>query len=734
MQAGGFAQSLPIFSASSAFPVLNRFSSAGDSPRFGAASTDSVALKTTPRNTQGAPYLKLRPSKSQERFDLIVIGGGINGTGIARDAALRGLKVLVVEKDDLGSGTSSASTRLAHGGLRYLKSLEEAVDDIVQYAAKERHPLRIASFIKQRLSQTDVQLVWESVNERERLLRNAPHLVKEMRFAIPVYKPGENAPEAVRKNYDSFWKIALGLKLYDSFFLGKTVENSDVHPLAWLLGRSDKTFSRQFPSISADGLEGGVTYSDAQIVLPERICVENAVSALETHNAQLMTHGEVWKLLTEDCVGSGADKVCHPGSGAKSHVSGVAFKDTLSGEEYRAEGKVIVNAAGPWVDEIAKLTGGKALGKGHEMLGGTKGTHLVVKGFPGAPDASVYVQDSKSGRPFFIIPWQVKYNREGAVDKSETLYLIGTTDDKYTGSLDDVHPVQSEIQYLLEETNLVLPEARLKQNDVLYAYAGVRPLVKSNQDVEGKMSRKHYVADHGQARPYAEYKGPHGEAEVPAEDRLPGFMSVIGGKLTVYRALSEDTVDTAVRNYGLRLEDGTLPKKGATKRTPLPGSEGIVSPKGKKPKGKKQDAQFKRYIEENLDEAVSNYMLPRDTARALMNFYGIRYRQVLDLTFDNSELKEPLVVGSPRIKAQVAHSILNEHAYTLMDIMRRMGANWSADNGLSEIESVAEVACRYLNWDSVRRDEEVAKYRAYVDHFYRAYQKTSARNDITPAS
>jgi len=218
------------------------------------------------------------------RFDLIVIGAGINGAAVAREAALCGLKVLLLDRADIGAGTSSASSRLIHGGLRYL-----------EYA--------------------EIGLVHESLAERERLLRTAPHLVEPLELCIPFYAGARRKP----------WQVRFGLTLYDWLSAGKSEPNHSY------LSR-DELLSR-LPGLRADGLLGGASYFDAQARFPERLVLENVRDAVE-NGAQLMTYTRVTRIRVE-----------------RGRVTGVDWR-VADGGTGGAEAPLVVNAAGPWVDEV----------------------------------------------------------------------------------------------------------------------------------------------------------------------------------------------------------------------------------------------------------------------------------------------------------------------------------------------------------------------------------------------
>src|ERR671933_1146355 len=378
-------------------------------------------------------------------FDVILIGAGINGAGIARDAAMRGLKVLLLDKGDISSGTRQWSTRLIYGGLRYLEHYE-------------------------------FSLVRESLKDREILLRIAPHLVRPLGFLVPIYKHMSHGK----------LMIQLGMIAYDALSLEKSLERHHIFD-------REQTLERE-PGLNPEGLKGAAFYYDAQSEYPERITVENAVSAYE-HGAVVLTYAKVERLIVED-----------------GNVTGVKFTDVLGGERYTAHAPVTVNVAGPWVDEVLhKLD---RYGKSEErMIGGTKGSHLIVDPFPGAPRTALYVEARKDGRPYFIVPWNGRY-------------LIGTTDIRYGGDLDLVVADDEEIDYLVNETNTVIPSANLTRDDILFTYSGVRPLPYEPEGAEGSVSRGHIIYDHAEHEP-----------------KIGNLFSIVSGKLTTYRNLSRETVD-----------------------------------------------------------------------------------------------------------------------------------------------------------------------------------------------
>lgn len=506
-------------------------------------------------------------------YDLVVIGGGINGAGIARDAALRGLSVLLLDAADFGGGTSSWSSRLIHGGLRYLEYGE-------------------------------ISLVYESLHERRTLRRIAPHLVKPLRLTIPLYRGGQRAP----------WIVRLGLIAYDLLSWDKKLKHHRMLSRDELLARA--------PGISADGLRGGASYYDAQVTFAERLVIENVIAAAAA-GADVRNYCAVTRIET-----------------GESGVRGVHFDDRSSGASVFAGARSIVNAAGPWVDDVLSHTGVPM----PRLMGGTKGSHIVVAPFAGVGSDAYYVE-AVDGRPVFIIPWN------GQV-------LIGTTDIRYDGDPRDARASRDEIDYLLSSVNAVFPEASLAPADVRYAYAGVRPLPHVEKGPESSITRKHILHEH--------------------DGRTRGLVSIIGGKLTTYRNLAEQTVDLVQRILGIAQSPSD------TASSPLPGGDVPADTHGLPP--------------------VSD-----DGRQRLTMVYGSRCQRLSALCAGDSSLARVLEPASGLLAAEVALAIREEFALHLTDIVhRRLMTGLGPDLGDGSAAAVAEVAAAELGWSADQRAAELA--------------------------
>ena len=219
-------------------------------------------------------------------------------------------------------------------------------------------------------------------------------------------------------------------------------------------------FQRE-PGLLRESLRAAACYYDAQVTFAERLVLENVLAA-RAAGAEIMTYSEV----TDIGVRGGA-------------VASLTCKDSLTGEERKFKPRIVVNAAGPWVDSVLDRTGQRM----PELIGGTKGSHIVVSPFEGAPRDAFYVEAESDGRPFFILPWN-------------DMFLIGTTDIRYEGDPSSVRSSREEVNYLLAETNRVFPAAGLTIDDVHYAYAGIRPLPQRTHGPESAITRRHIIKSH----------------------------------------------------------------------------------------------------------------------------------------------------------------------------------------------------------------------------------------------
>ena len=511
--------------------------------------------------------------------DLLVIGGGIIGAGIARDAALRGLEVALVEQADFGSGTTSRPTRLIHGGLRYLELF-------------------------------DFALVRSDMREREILLRIASHLVFPLAFLLPLYRP----------SFRYQVKLRLGMQLYDLLSLDKSL------PRRQHLDRAATLVAE--PSLEPDGLEGAWRFYDAQVPLVERLVVENLVDAA-SHGASVLNHAGVVDFVRES-----------------DRVAGVRVHDAIAGRDVEIRARFTVVATGPWLDRtIAPLRK-----QPEALLRLTKGVHIVTRR---AVEQAHVLFAKSDGRLFFVVPW-----REATI--------VGTTDTDYAGDPGDVTASEADVRYLRDEARRAFPSAPF--DEIYFTWAGVRALVREEGVSEGEVSRKHALFDHA------------------AREGVEGILSVVGGKITAYRAIAEEVVDAASRKLSRY-----TPSRSADEVLP-----GARSP--------------------DFAARPGDLTLEATTRAHLTSIYGARAREVLDLARADPSLAAPLCPHHRGMEAEIVHAVRNEWALTLGDVLlRRNALGLSACQALDCIDRVAGRVGPLLGWDHDRRREEVEAYRREVE-------------------
>ncbi len=523
-------------------------------------------------------------------IDVLIVGGGIVGTGIARDLALRGLRVALVERHDIASGTSSRPTRLIHGGLRYLEMF-------------------------------DFGLVRTDMREREVLLRLAPHLVQPLRFLMPMYGRGVL--------YRA--KLQAGMQLYDALSFDKSLPTRQ-----WL---NTRQLLRVEPGLDRADLQGAWQFYDGQVSLVERLVTENAIDAAR-EGCIVLTYAPAIEFLRNQ-------------DGA---VTGALVRDQLSGRQARVRARLTVNATGPWLD---MTTAGLRPGR-RPLLRLTKGVHVVT------PASSRYAHvlfAQRDGRLFFVIPW-LGYS------------LVGTTDTDYHGDPADAAATEEDVDYLIDEARHVFPNSRF--DEIYYAYAGVRALVRIENVREGKVSRKHALHDHAR------------------KDGLPGILSVVGGKITGYRAIAEEVGDLVARRLGVARS-----RDSSTQMRPLPG--GHLS-------------DLDSYVSHDLWPRARALGLDRAQAEHLGALYGTLAPTVLDRVERDRRLGDRVCAGEPTIAAQLHHAVEAEWAVTLGDVLlRRTALGLRACQALDCLEVVADHIAPLLGWSAVERSRQLDAYQREIE-------------------
>lgn len=404
-----------------------------------------------------------------EPFDMLVIGGGATGAGTALDAATRGIKVALVERDDFSAGTSSRSTKLIHGGVRYL---EQAV---------------------KKFDRSQFNLVRDALKERSVLIKIAPHLGHPLPLVTPLY------------NWIQAPYYLTGLKMYD-WLAGK----ANLHPSRFVDAREALN---RFPMLKSEGLRGGVIYYDGQFD-DARMNVEIALTAAD-ENATIANHVEVTGLIKDN-----------------GKLSGAHLRDTLTGESFELNAKVIVNATGPFSDTIRQFDDPNV----STMLRASSGVHIMLDKRFSPPETGLLIPQTEDGRVLFLLPWL-----------GHT--LVGTTD-KPAEIEPQPRASEDDIQYILRHLHkyFSLPVTR---EDVKASWSGLRPLVSNpSANDTAKLSRDHVI-------------------NVSAS----GLITIAGGKWTTYRKMALDTVDEAVKRAGLTTKSGsrteTLKLVGARDYHPL---------------------------------------------------------------------------------------------------------------------------------------------------------------------
>jgi glycerol-3-phosphate dehydrogenase len=533
-----------------------------------------------------------------EVFDVLIVGGGINGCGIARDAALRGLRTALVEREDFASGTSSRSSRLIHGGVRYLE-----------------HGY--------------LHLVFESSRERRTLLRAAPHLVRPLAFTWPVYL-GARIP---------LWKLGAGLLLYDVLAIFRNVHRHRRLSAADVLEHE--------PALRHDGLTGGALYYDAATD-DARLTLANAVAA-RAAGATLLNHAAVTGLANED------------GGRDGRPTTRAIVRDTLGGRQVDVRARVVVNAAGPYSEDVRRLTGDVIPPRA--SAAGTKGVHILLPRERVGNRDAVTLLSPVDGRVMFALP-------AGAHT------IIGTTDTVTTEHPDAVRASADDIDYLLRSANAFFADARLTTADVISAWAGIRPLADPRfADDPSHASREHVIVRDGH-----------------------GMISVTGGKLTTYRAMAATVVDQVVEALGrprIRCE---------TAQRPLPGGD-LAS------------------LTDEITSAIGALRLAPSLrsgspieaiATRLVQAHGNRWRGVWAFAEREPPLAAEPLSGLPYLAAEFVYAVIHEMASTLGDLLiRRIPVAFETpDHGLEASHIIARIVAPRLGWSDEERDAQVTAFQA----------------------
>ncbi len=539
-------------------------------------------------------------SLGSERFDVlvIVIGGGVTGAGVALDAVVRGYKVALVEKVDFASGTSSKSTKLAHGGIRYLPNF-------------------------------DFALVHEALVERGLMLQNAPFLVHPLGFVLPLYQ-GDRHPVGMPFTTPGGIGLGLlldmGLWLYD-LMAGRRTAGRHHH-------LSRKNVLKLAPALVTKGLKDGYVYYDGQ-TNDARLTMALIRTAAQ-YGATITNYTEVTSFIIEQ------GKIC----GAHIH-------DTLGDQELTVRARHIVNATGVYSEQVEALTGTEP----QVRIEPSKGVHLVLSREDlELGDYAIVLPETEDKRILFIVPWGSRA-------------IFGTTD---TGSGDLDHPTATseDIAYLLKYLNRYL-SVRLTEADIISSYAGYRPLVSSrtSKHSTAKLSRTHAVLESSS-----------------------GLVTIVGGKLTTYRRMAQDTVDV------LNRRDGTRPLH-PTQSLPLQGSAAWPT------------------VKRDIASKGAALGLSPQTIEHLGKSHGANAFQVLDLVASDASLAALLIDDLPYIRAEVVYACRQEMAMTPYDVLGRRTSITLEDRrrGLGVLDEVAAIMAKEFSWSAEQQQSMIDAYRSAIE-------------------
>lgn len=523
---------------------------------------------------------------SEREFDMIVVGGGITGCGIAREATLRGLRVALVEQQDFGSGTSSRSSRLIHGGVRYLEH-------------------------------GHFRLVFEASAERHRLLRLAPHLVRPLEFTWPVYA-GARVPR---------WKLAAGLTLYDALALFRNV------------GRHRRLSALEVheeqPALKTEGLVGGATYYDATTD-DARLTLAVALDAAE-RGAVMLNHTKAIRLILK-------------GGAAR----GIEVRNELTAATTSLRGAVIVNATGPWSDDFRRLESAS----GKARIQGSKGVHIAVPRGRLPNRGALTLLSPIDGRVMFVLP-------------GGTHTIIGTTDTFTNASPDDIRATVTDVGYLLAAANTFFPDAALTYEDVVSAWAGIRPLAPSSTNDSVAASREHAI-----------------------EVTPAGVVAITGGKLTTFRVMAAQTVDVALKTIG----QSARPSGSETAPLKWNPSDSV--------------AEVMRRASRTIgDEPLATH---------LVTSYGSAWMQAWSAIIATNDGPRRIDADLPYRLGEMRHACGNELARTFSDLLVRRThiAFETQDHGRIAARAIARYVAPLLGWTPLQVATELDRYDREVERMF----------------
>ncbi|KAG4304609.1 hypothetical protein PORY_002002 [Pneumocystis oryctolagi] len=555
--------------------------------------------------------LKSHSQNDGTEYDLLIIGGGATGAGCALDAASRGLKVALIERHDFSSGTSSRSTKLVHGGIRYLEKAVMKLD-YDQYA-----------------------LVHEALRERSTFLHIAPHLSFISPIMIPIYK---------------WWQVPYfwaGVKTYDYLAGKKNIKSS------YFLTK--KEVIERFPMLKTSNLVGALVYHDG-LQNDSRMNISLILTSV-LYGANVANYVEALEFKKDE-----NGKIC-----------GVMVKDRLNGDTWTVAAKGVINATGPYTDVLRSLDSPSSSG----IISLSSGTHIVLPGYyspynigfinPDTSDGRTHIvlpgyyspynigfinPDTSDGRVIFFLPWQGKT-------------LIGTTDSP-TEISDNPVPKEEEITWILNEIKKYLNnDFVIRRQDILAAWCGIRPLIRSSSDNTENIVRSHII-----------------------DISDSGLLTISGGKWTTYRQMAEDTINKAIKEFNLKPSSIEC----LTSNIQLIGASG-----------------WKNTLYVSL---IHQFGIDTDVAKYLSESYGDRAWSVLNMSkltgkrwpVRGIRLKD----GYPFIDGEVRYAVRTEYAQTCADVLARRTRLAFLDvyAALEALPKIIDIMSEELNWSKVRKEQE----------------------------
>ncbi|WP_449355778.1 glycerol-3-phosphate dehydrogenase/oxidase [Virgibacillus natechei] len=519
-----------------------------------------------------------------EELDVLVIGGGITGAGISLDASMRGMNTAVFEMQDFAAGTSSRSTKLVHGGLRYLQQFE-------------------------------IKMVADIGKERAIVYENGPHVTTPEWMMLPFHKGGTFGP----------FTTNVGLRVYDFLAGVKKDERRQMF-------KPERALARE-PLIKEEDLRGAGFYVEYKTD-DARLTIEVLKKAVEK-GTNALNYAKITDFIYAD----------------SGKISGVVVKDEISGETYKVYAKKIINAAGPWVDDLREVDGSKQ-GKSLVL---TKGVHLVFSKDTFPLQQAIYF-DAPDGRMIFAIP------------RGNKAY-VGTTDTTYEGNIAHPQMTEGDRDYLLGAINYMFPSLNMKAGDVESSWAGLRPLIaEDDADNPGEISRKDeiFISD-------------------------SGLISMAGGKLTGYRKMAKETIDLVAKQF--KEEEGILYSDSETKHLPISGGE-VGGSKG-----------FEQFKKDKLSEG-QEIGLTEETALNIIQSYGANVEILFDI-YQNKQAEAEEAGIEPIVFAELIYAMEYELAYKPVDFfIRRTGALFFEIEWVrSHKENVINYMAKVLNWTDQQKEE-----------------------------